>query len=135
MRTPGIVLSVNSPRYFELQADDPARAAAFYGSVFGWELGRVEGMPIEYWRTRTPGGIEGAILARPAPTPPPMSGTNAAVISMEVANFDATAAAILAAGGIEAMAKFAVPGRCWQGYFLDTEGNTFGIFETDPEAA
>lgn len=126
---------MNSPRYFELQADDPARAAAFYGSVFGWELGRVEGMPIEYWRTRTPGGIEGAILARPVPVPPGPSGTNAAVISMEVADFDATAAAILAAGGIVAMEKFAVPGRCWQGYFQDTEGNTFGIFETDPAAA
>jgi len=30
--------------------------------------------------------------------------------------------------------KFAVPGRCWQGYFLDTEGNTFGVFEVDPDA-
>ena len=27
-----------------------------------------------------------------------------------------------------------VPGKCWQGYFIDTEGNTFGIFEVDEEA-
>jgi len=33
------------------------------------------------------------------------------------------------------MAKFAVPGRCWQGYFLDTDNNVFGIFEVDGNAA
>jgi predicted enzyme related to lactoylglutathione lyase len=27
-----------------------------------------------------------------------------------------------------------VPGVCWQGYFLDTEGNTFGIFQPDQSA-
>jgi hypothetical protein len=34
-----------------------------------------------------------------------------------------------------ALAKFAVPGVCWQGDFLDTEGNTFGIFQPDANAA
>jgi predicted enzyme related to lactoylglutathione lyase len=32
------------------------------------------------------------------------------------------------------MPKFAVPGVCWQAYFIDTEGNTFGIFEPDSNA-
>jgi hypothetical protein len=27
-----------------------------------------------------------------------------------------------------------VPGVCWQGYFLDTESNVFGIFQPDPAA-
>jgi len=27
-----------------------------------------------------------------------------------------------------------VPGVCWQGYFLDTEGNTFGVFQPDSSA-
>jgi predicted enzyme related to lactoylglutathione lyase len=123
---------MNDPRYFELQAGDPARAAAFYSSVFGWEAVMAEGMPIEYWRVDTRGGIEGAILQRPAETPPPGSGTNAAVISMQVDSYDATAEAIHSHGGTDALGKFAVPGRCWQGYFLDTEGNTFGVFEIDP---
>ncbi|HEU4417207.1 MAG TPA: VOC family protein, partial [Candidatus Angelobacter sp.] len=48
--------------------------------------------------------------------------------------FDATAAKVLSVGGRTAMAKFAVPGVCWQGYFLDPEGNTFGIFQPDPSA-
>ncbi len=53
---------------------------------------------------------------------------------MEVADFDATGTAIIAAGGVVALPKSAVPGVCWQGYFLDPEGNTFGIFQADPNA-
>jgi predicted enzyme related to lactoylglutathione lyase len=75
---------VNGPRYFELQAEDPGRAAAFYTAVLGWEIIRDESIPIEYWRIDTPGGLEGAILARPAAAPPPRSATNGAVISMQV---------------------------------------------------
>lgn len=33
-----------------------------------------------------------------------------------------------------ALPKFAVPKTCWQGYFVDPEGNTFGIFEVDANA-
>lgn len=125
---------MNDPRYFELHADDPARAAAFYRAVFGWEVARDEAMPIEFWRVDTLGGIEGAILGRASAAPPPRSGTNAAVISMRVESFDAIADVIRRNGGADALEKFAVPGRCWQGYFLDTEGNTFGVFEVDPDA-
>jgi hypothetical protein len=38
-------------------------------------------------------------------------------------------------GGAVALPKFAVPKVCWQGYFLDSEGNTFGIFQPDASAA
>jgi hypothetical protein len=125
---------MNDPRYFELQADDPARAVAFYRAVFGWEGVRDEAVPIEFWRIDTRGGIEGAILTRPVAAPPERGGTNAAVISMQVESYDATADAIHDNGGLDALPKFAVPGRRWQGYFLDTEGNTFGVFEVDPDA-
>ena len=74
------------------------------------------------------------MLKRPVSPPPPGTGTNAFVCSMEIANFDETAKKILANGGNVAMPKFAVPGICWQGYFLDTEQNTFGIFQPDPGA-
>jgi predicted enzyme related to lactoylglutathione lyase len=33
------------------------------------------------------------------------------------------------------MPKFALPGMAWQGYFVDTEGNTFGIHQPDENAA
>ena len=53
---------------------------------------------------------------------------------MEVANFDSSAQKIVNLGGQVALPKFAVPGVCWQGYFLDPEGNTFGFFQPDAEA-
>jgi uncharacterized protein len=124
---------MNAPAYFEIQADDTNRASRFYGEIFGWKFNRMEGLPIDYWRIETQ-GPRGGLLKRPAKTPPPEHGTNAFVCSMEVADFDATAAKITQLGGIVALPKFAVPGVCWQGYFVDTEGNTFGIFQPDPAA-
>lgn len=61
-------------------------------------------------------------------------GTNAFTCSMQVESFDETAEKILTNAGKVAMPKFAVPGTCWQGYFLDTESNVFGIFEADENA-
>ncbi len=74
------------------------------------------------------------MLKRPANTPPPECGTNAFVCSFEVADFDAVAETILDRGGQVALPKFAVPATCWQGYFVDCEGNTFGLFQVDPNA-
>ena len=121
------------PSYFEIQADDLQRAVNFYEEVFGWKFSRQEGLPVEYWRIET-ATSRGGMLKRPASTPPNQSGTNAYVCSMEVKDFDESAQKILSLGGIIALPKFAVPGVCWQGYFLDTEGNTFGLFQPDPNA-
>lgn len=119
--------------YFEIQADNPPRAVRFYTQVFGWKFDEIPGLPVAYWRIET-GGSRGGLLQRPAKTPPPQSGTNAFVCSFEVENFDATAKIIEQLGGIVALPKFAVPNTCWQGYFVDPEGNTFGIFQVDPNA-
>lgn len=119
--------------YFEIQADDPQRAIKFYVQVFGWKFSEVKGLPIQYWTIET-GGSRGGLLKRPAKTPPPQCGTNAFVCSLEVANFDSTAQTIEQLGGIVALPKFAVPNTCWQGYFIDLDGNTFGIFQVDPNA-
>ena len=121
-------------QFFEIQATEPELAIAFYSSVFGWEFDKQVGMPIDYWQIKS-GGINGGLLRRPAPLPSRGSGTNAYVCSMEVKDFDVTSEKILKNGGLIALGKFAVPGKCWQGYFLDTEDNTFGIFQVDPNAA
>ena len=125
--------NMNAPSYFEIQASDPKRAVDFYRSVFGWTFTRDEKIPIEYWRIETE-GPRGGLLQRPAPAPAPEEGTNAFVCSIEVSDFDATARKITGRGGAVALPKFAVPGVCWQGYFVDPEGNTFGIFQPDPNA-
>jgi len=124
---------MNSPAFFEIQADDPERAIAFYGDVFGWSFTKVPGLPVEYWLIQTE-NLRGGLLKRPAPVPAAQRATNAYVCSMEVRDFDATAGTIAKNGGQVALPKFAVPGTCWQGYFLDTQGNTFGIFEVDRQA-
>ena len=127
--------------HFEIQADDVDRARAFYGEALGWifedysaAVGGATYSGITTGDAADP-GIDGGLLARPAPTPSHGQGTNAYVCTVQVDDFDATAEAILAAGGVEALPKFALPGMAWQGYFLDTEGNTFGIHQADPNAA
>jgi predicted enzyme related to lactoylglutathione lyase len=124
---------MNSIGYFEIQSANPAAAVKFYERVFGWTFERDAALPIEYWRASTP-GMNGAILTRPVPAPPAQGGTNAYVCSIQVENFDKTAAVILSHGGQVALPKFAVPGKCWQGYFIDPDGNTFGVFEVDESA-
>ncbi|SRR5713101_3914405 len=124
---------MNGHLYFEIQANDTRRTVNFYNGVFSWKFEEVHGFPIEYWRIET-GGSRGGLLKRPAQPPPPECGTNAFVCSIEVESFDDVAKRIEHFGGQVALPKFAVPGTCWQGYFIDTEGNTFGVFEVDPAA-
>jgi len=121
---------MNSIQYFEIQSSDPQREVRFYSNVFAWQFIRQERMPIEYYRIETE-GINGGLLKRPVDALPTAHGTNAFTCSMEVQSFDKTAETILAKGGKIAMPKFAVPGRCWQGYFMDEDNNVFGIFEVD----
>ena len=123
----------SGPGYFEIQADDTARAVRFYSEVFGWSFSEVKGLPVEYWQIQTATSF-GGLLKRPAKRPASEQGTNAYVCSMEVSNFDVASETILGLGGIVALPKFPVPGKCWQGYFVDTEGNTFGIFQVDENA-
>ena len=126
--------------HFEIQADDLERAKAFYGAVFGWEFqdwsSAAGGSP--YWGIVTgpddQPGINGGLLQRPAPAPGPGHGTNANVCTMGVEDYVATEKKILEAGGQVALPKMALTGMAWQGYYLDPDGNTFGIHQPDPEA-
>ena len=124
---------MNSVYFFEIQASNPALLRTFYEAVFGWEFTKQDGLPIEYYQIKTE-GINGGLLQRPTETPGQGQGTNAFTCSMQVEDFDATAEKILANGGIVALEKFAVPGKCWQGYFLDPDNNTLGLFQVDESA-
>ena len=124
---------MNTVGYFEIQSSDIQRDINFYQSVFGWKFTRQELVPIEYYRIET-NGISGGLLKRPAKVPPAECGTNAFTCSIQVENFDKTAKVITQNGGQTAMEKFAVPNRCWQGYFVDLDNNVFGIFEVDENA-
>lgn len=125
--------------HFEIQAEDVERAKAFYASVFDWsfeDYSQYTGSP--YWGVTTgpqeEPGINGGLLQRPTATPGSGQGTNAFVCTMGVEDYDETEKRILDAGGQVALPKMALPGMAWQGYYLDPEGNTFGIHQPDPNA-
>lgn len=120
---------MNGLNYFEIQVNDPERAIAFYSTIFGWQFTKLD-MPIDYWLIQTD-GLHGGMLKRPMLLAKDVSGANAFISSVQVANFDSTQTAIIAAEGKIVLEKFAVTGKCWQGYFSDTEGNTFGIYQVD----
>ncbi len=133
-------ITMNRVVHFEIYAEDPERAAAFYKAVFDWQIDKWEGGQFEYWMVMTAPkdskepGINGGLLPRPAKTPPQQCGTNAFVCTVQVDDFDAISKKILDAGGTVAMPKFALTGMAWQGYFLDTESNTFGLHQADANA-
>lgn len=129
----------NRPIHFELQADDLERAMKFYADVFDWtfisysELVDSPYFGIITGEDGTP-GINGGIQPRPANRPGPEMGTNAATLTMGVDDYDAYEQKILKAGGQVALPKMALTGMAWQGYYLDTEGNVFGIHQPDTNA-
>lgn len=95
---------------------------------------------MEYWMVMTgekdePGGINGGLLRRPCPAPKPEQGTNAYVCTIVVDSYDVYAQKIEECGGRVALPKMALVGMAWQGYFMDTEGNTFGLHQPDANAA
>jgi predicted enzyme related to lactoylglutathione lyase len=124
---------MNAVGYFEIQSSDPEREIKFYEIVFGWKFREEKQHPVKYYRIET-NGINGGLLQRPAKIPPAECGTNAFTCSIEVADFDKTAAVITQHHGQVALPKFAVPGKCWQGYFMDADNNVFGIFQPDENA-
>lgn len=126
-------MKVNTIGYFEIQSSNPEREKAFYSTLFGWTFAKDDNLEIEYYRIDT-NSINGGLLKRPSKTPPTEFGTNAYVCSIQVENFDKTSKQILKLGGQITMPKFAITGRCWQGYFLDQDNNTFGVFEVDLNA-
>ena len=125
--------------HFEIHADDVYRARDFYGAVFGWQFedwSEYAGSPYLGCTTGADDqpGINGAIMARHGEAAPAGAPVNGAVLTMGSADYYATHEKIIAAGGAVALPKQALPGMAWQGYYLDTEGNVFGVHQPDPDA-
>ncbi|HYO86834.1 MAG TPA: VOC family protein [Dermatophilaceae bacterium] len=125
--------------HFEIQADDVERAKAFYAAVFDWsyeDYSAFTGSP--YWGVVTGPedslGINGGLMPRPGPIPSAGGGSNAFVCTVGIADYEECERRIVAAGGVVTLPKHALPGMAWQGYYQDTEGNTFGLHQPDPQA-
>jgi uncharacterized protein len=124
---------MNTVGYFEIQSSHPEREINFYHNVFGWNFTLEPQAPNEYYRIETR-NMHGGLLKRPAALPSKESGTNAFTCSIQVSDFDKMSEKIIANGGKVTIAKFPIPYRCWQGYFVDEDNNTFGIFQVDNKA-
>ncbi|MGX4583071.1 VOC family protein [Paenibacillus chitinolyticus] len=125
--------------HFEIHVDDMERAKKFYGEVFGWtfeDWSDYAGMP--YFGAMTGNanepGINGALMQRQGPPPNPDQPLNGYVCTLGVEDYDSTEEKILNHGGKLALPKYALPGMAWQGYYIDTEGNIFGIHQPDKNA-
>lgn len=130
---------MNRVVHFEIHADNPERCVEFYSKVFGWDIKKWASPAMEYWVVMTgpkdaPDGINGGIIRRHGPAPTLGQPVSSFVCTIDVPNFDETAAKIEAAGCKVALAKMAIPGMAWQGYFIDTEGNIFGVHQLDLNA-
>src|SRR5438046_8805248 len=123
--------------HFEIHADDPDRAVAFYKTVLDWEFTKWDG-PADYWLIRTgpddQPGINGGLLRRHGPTPAEMQAVNSFVSTVDVPNVDEFVGKATAAGGMVALPKMAVPGIGWLAYVKDTEGNILGRMQPDANA-
>jgi hypothetical protein len=115
--------------WFEIPADNPERAKAFYSSLFDWNISPFPGGG-EYWHIDTGGADDtpdGALKRRKQPQEP-------VVNYVSVDSVDKFADKIAKLGGKICMTKTAVP---QMGYFAvcqDTEGNAFGIWQSDANA-
>ncbi|HZN60549.1 MAG TPA: VOC family protein [Planctomycetota bacterium] len=117
--------------HFEIHAEDPPRAIAFYSKLFEWEFKKWDG-PQEYWVIQTGSkkepGIDGGLVRRRGPIDG--QAVIAFVCTVDVKSVDNAISAILTLGGTIVVDKMSVPGVGWLVYARDTEGNIFGVLET-----
>ena len=119
--------------HFEIPASDTEKLKKFYSGVFGWKIEKgSEDMsgPMEYWLVKAGEdkeiGINGAISG--------VSSFKGTINTISVPSYEEAAKKIVDAGGKILSPKTAVPGVGYMSYCRDTEGNVFGIMQTDINA-
>jgi predicted enzyme related to lactoylglutathione lyase len=115
--------------HFEIAVDNPERAIKFYSSFFGWKIQKWE--QFDYWLASTKDegelGIDGALMKRE------MAEQNI-INTIEVPSIGAFMIKIKENDGTVLTPKMAIPGVGYSARCRDTEGNIFGILETDKTA-
>lgn len=117
--------------HFEIDTEDPERAAKFYEEAFGWKFQKWEG-PIEYWLVMTgedeQPGINGGMLK--------VEGEKMGTVNtIDVPSASEAVEKVKASGGRVVRDVQPVPGVGHFAYCADTEGNVFGVMEMDESAA
>lgn len=115
-------------RHFAINADDTARARAFYEKVFGWTF--TPWGPPDFFQVKDAGdGIVGALQARREIGGHTMPGLET---TFGVDDIDATVTAIEANGGTIVTPPFQIPSVGKLAFFRDSEGNLAGAMEYAP---
>jgi predicted enzyme related to lactoylglutathione lyase len=112
--------------HLEIPAGDTARARAFWGSLFGWQFQELPGSPTEYHLAQISETAGSAIYGADGDE----RGTR---VYLDVDDIGAGTARVAELGG-EAGEATPVPGMGWFALCRDTEGNAFGLWQTDPSA-
>lgn len=101
---------MNRVIHFEIHAEDPERAIAFYQDLFGWKFERWG--TVEYWvvytGSKSEPGIDGGLLKRRGGIDG--NAVIAYVCTIDVASLDETVAKALAKRGQMALPKMPIPG-------------------------
>jgi predicted enzyme related to lactoylglutathione lyase len=113
--------------HYEVPSGDVGRAAGFYSGLFGYEVGPSAMEGFEYRMFQTGENDGGAIMASESPG----SGL---VVYMDTDDIDASVAKVRELGGT-ADDKQPVPTHGWFAACKDTEGNSFSLWQSDPNAA
>ena len=115
--------------WFEVPTDDLGRAKKFYGKLFGWKIKKFPG-PMEYLHIDTGGGDDtpdGGMMKRMQPG---QGITN----YIRVPSVDKWVVKVQKLGGKVCMPKTAVPQMGYFAVCLDTENNSFAVWEPNPDA-
>jgi predicted enzyme related to lactoylglutathione lyase len=120
--------------HFALNADDVPEARAFYERVFGWTF--TASGPPGFFEIRTgpadDPGLRGALQQRRELVPGArMVGSEC---TFAVADVDAVAQTVEAAGGTILLDRFTISGVGHLIFFQDPAGNAIGAMQYDPAA-
>ena len=116
---------MNSIIHFDIACEDVQRAKKFYEGLFGWKITKAPG-PMEYFMIETE-GVGGGMGKRQAPWQKMQN-------FIQVPDIDEYMKKVQALGGKMLSPKLTVLGI---GYIVsceDTEGNAFGLLQTDENA-
>jgi predicted enzyme related to lactoylglutathione lyase len=115
-----------NPVHVEIPAGNTAGAREFWGSLFGWQFQEYPGSPTEYHMTQLSETTGGAIYGAEG-------DARGLRVYFDVDDINDGRSRVNELGG-EAGDASPVPSMGWFAVCKDTEGNEFGLWQTDPSA-
>jgi predicted enzyme related to lactoylglutathione lyase len=119
--------------HFDIAADEPERARAFYEKLFGWTFTRMP-PPMDTYQLIGTRDLDGASGIGGGMTKRDVPGQGGITNYHGVASIEASLQQVAALGGRAVTGRLTVPGFGHMAVCLDTEGNPFGLFQEDPSA-